>query len=117
MIGNLKDLLSNRREAWEPAIEFLWLFLPSRQKELIEALSDCLAFVQGSEDRGLCELDVSDAERMLERTIARLKAGKLINKFKLKMQFQPTSDLQDMSIYNGWGDEFCKVADRVDRYL
>jgi len=34
---------------------------------------------------------------------------------KLNMEFAPTSTYQEISLSNGWGDEFLKLAERFDK--
>jgi hypothetical protein len=34
---------------------------------------------------------------------------------KLEMNFAPTSSYQDLSISNGWGDDFLELADQFDQ--
>lgn len=117
MIANFHQSWTELRETAAAYAEPLWLLLPSNRSKLLDALKECLTYIQRSEDQVLCEIGADEASRMLRRTISKLERRRPINKFGLWMHFQATSDLMDLAVFNGWGDEFCEIADRVDRYL
>lgn len=38
-------------------------------------------------------------------------------KCKLRFLFLPVNELQEMSVINGWGDEYLEIAETVDEFL
>jgi hypothetical protein len=60
---------------------------------------------------------VEDIARGLRRAIAALESGEPVDPSSLGFLFAPTGSLQDLAIYNGWGEEFLVLAEVIDRYL
>ena len=50
----------------------------------------------------------------LEQLLIKVKSGDIEALNKLKLEFAPTGNLQELSISNGWGKEFLKIAKEFD---
>lgn len=87
--------------------------------KFVFALERTLELIQNSKyDGGLVCLEESIP--LLEKQLADYrKNGKFgfWGKCKLRFLFLPTNELQEISIINGWGDEYLKIAETVDCYL
>ena len=57
--------------------------------------------------------DSDHAVREIDRAIRRLRRGG-VPILSLQVMFAPTGDLQEVSIQNGWSDEYMALADRFD---
>ncbi|MDH3232680.1 MAG: hypothetical protein OEQ29_04080 [Alphaproteobacteria bacterium] len=85
--------------------------------ELADLLRECLVHIERSADSMYAGQSAADIAEMFRAAIAKLERGEPINKGALKILFLPTGDLQEISIDNGWGDEFVALAARFDRAI
>jgi hypothetical protein len=51
----------------------------------------------------------------LESVIAKTKNSNSFDAKHLSLLFAPTGPIQDTAIDNGWGDEFLRISEIVDR--
>ncbi|MEX0813579.1 MAG: hypothetical protein WD048_15280 [Chitinophagales bacterium] len=51
----------------------------------------------------------------IDKELNELKSGNLEMLDKFKNRFLPTATFQEISLSNGWGDEFIKLSDRFDK--
>ena len=58
--------------------------------------------------------NVKDYTNYLEQLLIKIKTGDIEALNKLKLEFAPTGNLQELSISNGWGKEFLKIAEEFD---
>ena len=56
----------------------------------------------------------ADALSELDGFISHIEAGSTFDGSSLSVLFAPTADIQEVSVSSGWGDEFCRVAERFD---
>lgn len=56
----------------------------------------------------------TDALAELDGFIAAIEAERPSDSPTLQVLFAPTGPLQEVSLSSGWGDEFCRVAERFD---
>jgi len=56
----------------------------------------------------------ADALAELDGFISHLEAGRSFDGSQLSILFAPTCAMQEVSMSSGWGDEFCRVAERFD---
>jgi len=47
--------------------------------------------------------------------IAAIEAEHPFDRLKLTILFAPTGNIQEVSASSGWGDEFCRLAERFDQ--
>jgi hypothetical protein len=87
--------------------------------DFVLALERTLHFLQTSKyDGGLAAF--SDAKVIVEESLARYRKDKVFgfrDKSKIRFLFLPTNELQEISVLNGWGDEFIEIAQIVDGFL
>jgi hypothetical protein len=57
--------------------------------------------------------DGADALAEIDELIAQVRSGNVLKR-KLDLLFAPTASLQEISISNGWGDEFLGLARAYD---
>ena len=58
--------------------------------------------------------NVKDYTNYLEQLLIKIKTGDIEALYKLKLEFAPTGNLQELSISNGWGKAFLKIAEEFD---
>ena len=86
--------------------------------ELIAAFERIVEHLKKSKDSALSNKTAVEAEKILESELKRLKDGRqfsFFGKSKIKFLFLPTGALQEISIVNGWGDEYLEISEIVDR--
>ncbi|MFI4862331.1 MAG: hypothetical protein ACIAXF_16825 [Phycisphaerales bacterium JB063] len=81
----------------------------------LNALIRCRELLQASKESFWAGLPLAQIIDEIDRTIAQLKDGESIDKKRLEQLFAPTGSIQDISVDNGWGDEFLDLAAKVDR--
>ena len=72
-----------------------------------------ISFLEKSEGSIHSESSPSEIIKDLKSCIEENK----IDKKKLSFIILPTNVLQDISIDNGWGDEFCELSSELDKLL
>jgi hypothetical protein len=87
--------------------------------EFVLALEKTLEFLQNSQhDGGLAVID--NAKLIVEKSLAGYRKDKAFSfrdKGKIRFLFLPTNELQEISVLNGWGDEYMEIAKVVDSFL
>jgi len=58
--------------------------------------------------------DAQAALREIDGLISRIESGNLPNRSEITFLFLPTSDIQEVSVSSGWGQEFLELANRLD---
>ena len=89
-------------------------------KELITTIERTIKLLETSEDSPWATDEVAEIKPLLQKFSLELKEkGKLgiAAKNKLKYLFLPTGSLQEISITNGWGNEYLEISEVVDKYL
>ncbi len=84
--------------------------------EILEALRRTRELVARSEDSDWSTRSARKLEKKLDRLIRSIERG-WRPKLRLGFLFIATGDLQEISLANGWGDEFLELAEVVDGYL
>lgn len=87
-----------------------------RDLEILDALRRTRDLVALSEDSDWSTRPAHKIEARLDALIRIVEAGRKPG-IRLGFLFLPTGDLQEISMANGWGEEFLDLADVVDRYL
>ncbi|MBN1316955.1 MAG: hypothetical protein JXA42_15855 [Anaerolineales bacterium] len=59
----------------------------------------------------------TDAIADIKDHIERVKKSDCSRRQDFKLLFAPTGSLQEISIYNGWGDEFLDLANQFDKAI
>ena len=87
--------------------------------KFVIALERTLRFLQNSQHDGGLGV-VSDAKIIVEESLNRYKKERTLgfrDKGKIRFLFLPTNELQEVSVLNGWGDEYMEIAKIVDDFL
>jgi hypothetical protein len=59
--------------------------------------------------------DPKELQDEIEKELNELRNGNLEMMEKFKLRFLPTATFQELSLSNGWGDEFIILANRFDK--
>lgn len=86
-------------------------------EKLISALEDTIAFLQNSESSYWSHTSVQEIIAKLEVEVAKARSLETVDTETLKILFAPTGLIQETSIDNGWGKEFLRIAEVVDRFI
>jgi hypothetical protein len=62
-------------------------------------------------------MPVEEVIRKLEVEISKAGNAKPIDVYKLELLFAPTGVIQKISIDNGWGTKFLRLAEVVDEFI
>lgn len=85
-------------------------------EEFIEALIRTVELLKQSEDSAFTRYTCSEIILILEENINELKKNGSYQKMTLAQFYGPTAAIQEISIDNGWGDEYLHLASIVDYY-
>ncbi len=55
------------------------------------------------------------AQNEIDQYVAELEVGNLSSLIDISTHFAPTSGYQELSLQNGWGDEYMKLSERFDK--
>lgn len=83
---------------------------------LTQALEQTVLFLGQSKESFWSALSVPEIIRQLEDEIHKINSSQLIDPKRLGYLFAPTGCMQDISIDNGWADEFVELSKIVDQY-
>jgi hypothetical protein len=61
--------------------------------------------------------DMASALREIDELLAKLRAGEVPDRLRMRVLFAPTGPIQEVSINAGWGDEFLALAIQFDLAL
>ena len=89
-------------------------------QELISALERTIKLLENSEDSAWANFSVDEAVKILRFELENCRETQRISflsKDQIRFLFLPTSALQEISIDNGWGDEYLEIAAVIDKYL
>ena len=82
--------------------------------ELVSILEDVEALLNDSEDSIWSDMENVKVLSIIRNSIASLKAARKAKIAKLYYLFLPTGPLQEISMANGWSDEYLVLAERFD---
>jgi hypothetical protein len=85
-------------------------------EKLISALEDTIAFLQNSESSFWSHTSGAEIIAKLEAEVASARSLESVDTETLKILFAPAGVIQETSIDNGWGKEFLRIAELVDRF-
>lgn len=84
---------------------------------LISALEETLNCLRNSVSSDYAHMPVEEIIKKLELELAKVKMSLPLNANLLSFLFAPTGAIQDTAIDNGWGDEFLKLAEVINRFI
>ncbi|MFZ5911493.1 MAG: hypothetical protein ACOYYU_15885 [Chloroflexota bacterium] len=85
--------------------------------ELSQSLEKLLFFLKQSQSPIWSNADILEITRAIEAELKRAKLGENVDAQLLKTLLAPTGSIQEISIDNGWGDDFLGIANVIERYL
>jgi hypothetical protein len=90
--------------------------MPKAKESLLEVLRETRALLaRPDNDFNWSSWEsAADALAELDGFISHIEAGRSFDGSKLSILFAPTADIQEVSVSSGWGDEFCRIAERFD---
>ncbi|WP_289032223.1 hypothetical protein [uncultured Paraglaciecola sp.] len=101
-------------------MNYLWNLIFKRKlgnkaaSELISVLEETLKFLEASEDSIWSDMEVKQTVDLINNAIQALKTTRRVRISKLYYIFLPTAPLQEISIENGWAEEFLELAGKFD---
>ena len=85
-------------------------------ENLAKALDQTVLFLKDSEDSLWSSLSVQEIIEQLETELNKIKKSQQIDLKRLSYLFAPTGCIQDISIDNGWGNEFIELSNVIDQF-
>ncbi|CAD5292438.1 conserved hypothetical protein [Alteromonas sp. 38] len=86
----------------------------SAASKLVSILEDIEAFLNDSEDSIWSDMENVKVLSIIRNSITSLKASSKAKVARLDYLFLPTGPLQEISMANGWSDEYLVLAERFD---
>jgi hypothetical protein len=81
----------------------------------LPALDRAISLLQNSQDSLYAHLSVDEVITALQTIQTKFEQTGILDKTQLNLLFGPTGSIQEISIDNGWGYEFIKLAGEVDK--
>lgn len=88
--------------------------------ELVSAFEEIIELLDKSEDTIWANYTVEEAREILQTELENYRQTHELSesaKYRINFLFLPTGALQEISIDNGWGNKYVKIADVFDKYL
>jgi hypothetical protein len=85
-------------------------------EKLVSALEETISYLKMSQSSDWSTLPVEEIVRRLEREVAKARTRKPMDVNLLDRLFAPTGAIQEISIENGWGSEFLRISEVIDRF-
>jgi hypothetical protein len=85
--------------------------------KILTTLKRALELVGASRSSVWAGGSLEEIAAQLRAAIAAVESRTLLDRDELRVLFAPTGPLQELSIDNGWGDEFLSLAQQVDAFL
>lgn len=85
--------------------------------KVVSILEETTALLQTSLSSDKTSMSVEDLMDALEAEIVRAREQQSVDTDRLKMLFAPGGPIQEVSIDNGWGDDFVRISQIMDGFL
>ena len=87
-------------------------------ESLLQVLEKTLTYLKGSKnDSNWSVMSVTEIITVIEKEIDNIKNSKPVDTNELKLQFLPTSYLQETAMANDWSDEYLQISDEFDEAI
>lgn len=86
-------------------------------ENLILALEETIFYLKSSQSSDWGTLSSEDVIRRLESEAVKAKNLKPVDVDLLERLFAPTGVIQEISIENGWGTKFLRMAQVIDEFI
>ena len=84
-------------------------------QKIVKALEKTLMFLRQSEDSLLAKYSVSELIETINTQLDKARTFQQVEAEVLRKLFAPTSSLQEISMANGWGNEFIEISRTIDQ--
>ena len=84
------------------------------------ALTRTVELLESSDDSPWSEASAGESTRRVRKVLRKLESGKgpgIFQRFILRWLYSPTGPIQEISMSNGWSQEYLALAQTVDEYL
>jgi hypothetical protein len=95
----------------DPSVTYFYGFV--NMENLAKALEQTILFLRQAEDSLWSSLSVDE---IIENELSNIKNSQKIDVKRLSFLFAPTGSIQDVSIDNGWGNEFLELSKVIDLF-
>lgn len=85
--------------------------------EFIALLERIAMRLESSHDPVWSSASVEDMRELLSGSIAALKRQEEPDIESLKLAFLPTSSIQEISMENGWAEDYLRMAGELDKFI
>ena len=85
-------------------------------ESFIFALQETISFLRQSKSSDWSSMPIDEIIRRLEEEISKARNLKPVDVDLLDRLFAPTGVIQEISIENGWGTKFLRIAEVVDQF-
>jgi len=94
----------------------MWPFKTQKSdtERLLECIQKTKKRIEGSDDSVWTSITCLEVVEHLAKAEKNISAGKEYDERHLSMLFAPTGPIQEISIENGWGDEFLNLSSNFD---
>ncbi|HZM22062.1 MAG TPA: hypothetical protein VFC02_09975 [Anaerolineales bacterium] len=86
-------------------------------EKLISSLEETLSLLQNSQSSDWAHMSVEEIITRLETEISKAKNSQPIDAKLISLLFAPTGAIQETSIDNGWGNDFLRISEVIDKLL
>ena len=86
-------------------------------KNLKEILIKVIDDLNNSVESDWSSLTPKEVVKNLEIQIGKLERNEKIDRHLLEVEFAPTSTIQEISMANGWSDEYLKLSSKFDKEI
>ena len=83
---------------------------------LVSAFERTLSLLQASKSSDWAGLSVEEVTLLIEQELEKARNSQPLELKRFRYLFAPTGSLQEISIDNGWGNEFIELANVIDRF-
>jgi hypothetical protein len=82
--------------------------------EKVQLLERLVTLLEDSNESVWSPLSPKKVSDFIQGMISKLQNGEELEIDRLKLEFAPTSTIQEISMENGWSEEFLEMASRFD---
>ena len=90
---------------------------PKKHKALRGLLNELLLLLNQSNDSIFANQTVDDIKTIINEAINSEDYHQEVNIKAVRDLLLPTASLQEISIDNGWGKEFCEIASKIEKLI
>ena len=88
-----------------------------KSEELKHVLEKVISHLSESDESDWSPLTPTEVINKLQNQIDMINNNHSINKDLLRLEFAPTSTIQEIAMANGWSDEFLELSAKFDKLI